>query len=194
MKVNALKRAKKDVRALKTMFAEMWAQSDSRAAFEHALKEHGLVLAQGDRRGFVAVDYQGEAYSISRYAGVKAKDTRARFGSHEDLPSKDVAHLMAAEGVTERLDDLKGEQHARQEQNLERLKTEETKKAEQHQDQHTTLEQHQRERNEREEEDRQSRFRSGLWGLFEWMQDIISMPGFWAGVGMAAALLGRAQP
>ena len=161
------KRAGKDVKALKSMFSECWAQSDSKEAFAHALKEHGLILAQGDRRGFIAVDYKGEAYSVSKYAGVKAKDTRARFGSHEDLPTKDVAHLMAADGVTGRLDDLKNEQALHKEQKLDRLNVEEARKAEQHREQQSVLTQHQAERENREEFERQSRFRTGLWGFVD---------------------------
>lgn len=161
------KRAKKDVKALKAMFAECWAQSDSKAAFAHALKERGLILAQGDRRGFVAVDYKGEAYSISKYAGVKAKDTRARFGSHEDLPTKDEAHVRAADLVTKRLDALKGEQAQQKEHKLDRLELEETKKAEQQREQRSALEKHQAERTQREDSERQSRFRTGLWGFLD---------------------------
>ncbi|MEM8985632.1 MAG: relaxase [Pseudomonadota bacterium] len=161
------KRAKKDVKALKSMFADCWAQSDSKAAFAHALKERGYVLAQGDRRGFIAVDHKGEAYSISKYAGVKAKDTRARFGSHEDLPTKDEAHVRAANVVTTRLDELKSEQTQQQESKLERLKTEEAKKNEQHREQQTVLSQHQTERQQHEDSERQSRFRTGLWGFVD---------------------------
>ncbi|MEO1041443.1 MAG: hypothetical protein AAFX52_04065 [Pseudomonadota bacterium] len=161
------KRAKKDVKALKSLISECWEQSDSKAAFAHALKERWLILAQGDRRGFLAMDYQGEAYSISKYAEVKAKDTPARFGSHEDLLTKDEAHFEAANLITKRLDEIKTEQTQQQEQKLERLKVEETKKAEPHREQQRTLEQHQSARAAQENADRQSRFRGGLWGLLD---------------------------
>jgi len=85
------KRVKRDARALKEMFQKCWAGSDSRAAFAHALKEQGFVLARGDRRGFVAVDATGEVYAIARWVGVKAKEVRARLGDFEGLPNVEEA-------------------------------------------------------------------------------------------------------
>ena len=89
------KRAQRDPKALKAMFRECWAASDSRAGFEAALNEHGFVLARGDRRGFVAVDAKGKVWSLSRWCGVKPKAMRARLGSEMDLPGvTDVAHRL----------------------------------------------------------------------------------------------------
>lgn len=55
-----------------------WAASDSTSAFERSLKERGLHLAAGDRRGFVVVDFQGEVRSLSRAIGLKSKAVTAR--------------------------------------------------------------------------------------------------------------------
>ena len=85
------KRAKRDPKKLKRLFRNCWTASDSRSAFASALWEHGLCLAQGDRRGFVAVDADGEVYSVSRWCGVKAKDVRARFGDPSVLPTVEEA-------------------------------------------------------------------------------------------------------
>ncbi|WP_456386603.1 relaxase/mobilization nuclease domain-containing protein [Profundibacter sp.] len=85
------KRVKRDARALKEMFQKCWAGSDSRAAFAHALKEQGFILARGSRRGFVAVDAAGEVYAIARWVGVKAKEVRARLGDLEGLPNVEKA-------------------------------------------------------------------------------------------------------
>ncbi|MEP5730854.1 MAG: AAA family ATPase [Sulfitobacter sp.] len=89
------KRHKRAPKALKAMFRQCWETSDSRAAFEAALSEQGFLLARGDRRGFVAVDADGEIYSLSRWCGVKPKDMRVRLGSEMNLPSVDdlSAHL-----------------------------------------------------------------------------------------------------
>jgi len=76
------KRAGLDPRELKAVLAQCWKQSDNRASFERALKERGFWLAKGDRRGVVAVDYRGEVYSLSRYAGVKTKELEARLGGN----------------------------------------------------------------------------------------------------------------
>ncbi|MBL1436412.1 MAG: AAA family ATPase [Rhodobacteraceae bacterium] len=85
------KRVKRDARALKATFQKCWAGSDSRAAFAHALKEQGFVLACGNRRGFVAVDSAGEVYAIARWVGVKTKEVRARLGDLEGLPNVEEA-------------------------------------------------------------------------------------------------------
>lgn len=94
------KRAKRDPEVLKALFQACWAESDSRAAFAAALWEHEFCLARGDRRGFVAVDAAGEVYSLSRWCGVKAKELRARLGSHDDLPSLDEAMALLSGTAT----------------------------------------------------------------------------------------------
>jgi hypothetical protein len=81
------KRGGVDPREIKAAFQQCWALSDSGSSFQSALKERGFWLAQGDRRGFVAVDYRGEVYSLSRFCGVKPKELEARLGDHGDLPS-----------------------------------------------------------------------------------------------------------
>ncbi|MEL6486421.1 MAG: AAA family ATPase, partial [Pseudomonadota bacterium] len=85
------KRETRDPKALKVMFRRCWELSDSRAAFAAALKAEGYLLAQGDRRAFVAVDGAGKIWSLSRWCGVPPKELRARLGPVEDLPSIEVA-------------------------------------------------------------------------------------------------------
>jgi len=85
------KRAKRDVKELKRIFKACWEQSDTRDTFAHALKEYGFILAKGDRRGFVAVDANGEIYSVARYVGVKARDIKLRFGNLDDLLDVETA-------------------------------------------------------------------------------------------------------
>lgn len=99
---NAAKRAKRDPAELKELFKSCWTASDSRAGFAAALWEQGFCLAQGDRRGFVAVDAKGEIYSLSRWVEVKAKDLRARLGDGADLPSvEDAMALLNRNGTRE---------------------------------------------------------------------------------------------
>ena len=107
------KRAGKDAKALKQTFKDCWAISDSQSAFSHALKERGLYLAKGDRRGFVAVDYQGEVYAIARWVGVKTKDVKAKLGSPKDLPSVDGTKAYIAEKMTGMLERHVDEQIAK---------------------------------------------------------------------------------
>jgi len=67
------KRSGIDPREIKSALHQCWNTSDNRSSFEAPLKERGFWLAKGDRRGFVALDYRGEVYSLSRYSGVNTK-------------------------------------------------------------------------------------------------------------------------
>lgn len=100
------KRAGVDPREIKTALQKCWATSDNRSSFQSALKERGFWLARGDRRGFVAVDYRGEVYSLSRYTGVKAKEIGTRLGDHSDLPSTDQVKAEIARGMSRKLEEF----------------------------------------------------------------------------------------
>lgn len=100
------RRAGLDPKELKAVFRKAWESSDNRAAFEQALKERGFWLAKGDRRGFVAVDYRGEVYSVSRYAGVKAKDVQVRLGDPRKLSSVDEVKAGIASRMTAKIETL----------------------------------------------------------------------------------------
>lgn len=89
------RRAGLDPREVKAVLQGCWKASDNAASLERALKERGFWLAKGDQRGFVAVDYRGEVYSLSRYAGVKSKELEARLG--------DPAHLRTVAAVKEEI-------------------------------------------------------------------------------------------
>lgn len=90
------RRTKSDAKALKAMFRRCWDSSDSLAGFAAALHEQGYILAQGDRRGFVAVDADGKVWSISRWCGVKPNDLRARLGPEDTLPTVEKARSQCA--------------------------------------------------------------------------------------------------
>lgn len=98
------KRAGLDPREIKAVFQQCWETSDNKASFERALKERGFWLAKGDKRGFVAIDYRGEVYSLSRYAGVKTKDIEARLGDRERLRSVDEIKAQIAGGMSQKLE------------------------------------------------------------------------------------------
>lgn len=93
-----------DPREVKSVLQQCWQRSDNRASFERALKERGFWLARGDRRGFVAMDYRGEIYSLSRYAGVKAKELEARIGDSTRLRSVDQTKAEIAQSMTGKLE------------------------------------------------------------------------------------------
>ncbi len=85
------KRTLHDPIALKRIYVQAWQEckDKNRASFELALREAGLFLARGDRRGYVAVDVHGNIYSLSRWCGVKTKALKALLGDPSELPSID---------------------------------------------------------------------------------------------------------
>lgn len=97
------KRMGDDPKILQSLFQNCWAVSDNRKSFEQALQGQGLYLAKGDRRGYVAVDYRGEVYSLSRWLKVKTKDLRQRLGDHESLPSTSEVKAHIAQRMSEKL-------------------------------------------------------------------------------------------
>lgn len=93
-------RASLDPKAIKTLFQECWAVSDSRQAFAKALEERGYTLARGDRRGFVAIDFRGEVYAISKWTGVRTKDVAAKLGDPKSLRTVEETKAAIARAMT----------------------------------------------------------------------------------------------
>ena len=74
----------------RTAIRKAWAQSANGTQFADALSERGLVLAQGERRDYVAIDEQGSVYSIGkRTTGATAREVRAKLADldHEHVPT-----------------------------------------------------------------------------------------------------------
>lgn len=164
-----VKHTKQDPRIVKAMFKSCWETSDSAKALKTALEERGYVLALGDRRGVVAVDFRGQAYSLSRYAGVKAKDVKERFPSRDDLPSIDEAKSKIADRMTARLrryaKDIESG-HRRIQPSLELRKENQIAK---HREQRKSLHDAQEARWIRETNERAARLPKGLGGLWSRM-------------------------
>jgi hypothetical protein len=95
-----------DPRELKVAIQKAWAASDNKASLEQALSERGFWLAWGDTRGFVAIDYRGEVYSLARYAGVKTKELEKRLGDRSRLRSVDEIKTEIANRMTRKLEAL----------------------------------------------------------------------------------------
>ncbi|MBI1215488.1 MAG: hypothetical protein GC185_06695 [Alphaproteobacteria bacterium] len=96
-------RLKEDPKALKALFTRCWEQSDGKTTFARALQEHGYYLARGGRRGFVAVDFLGNVYSLSRWLDVSTRALKARLGRPEDLPAIERAREYLGARMTEDL-------------------------------------------------------------------------------------------
>jgi hypothetical protein len=161
------KRVGQDARELKTIFQACWKQADDQRSFARALQEHGLALAKGDRRGFVATDLNGEVYAIVRFCGVRNKDVRERLGGSETLPSISQAKDALAKRVLPGIEKLKRAEarklanvKAHQEKLLWQL-------TEKHQGERKFLLERQEARSFAELKARQDRFNKGLRGLFD---------------------------
>lgn len=161
------KRSGKDARAVKTDIQNAWAVSDSKAAFAHALEERGYRLARGDRRSFVAVDVFGEVYSIPRMAGVKTKAAREKLGDKEKLPSIEkakaqIAHEMISACGRFRKELSASEKEKRRDYERRRIALVAQQRAER-----KALRETQAQRRIAENLARQSRFRTGIKGLWD---------------------------
>ncbi len=161
------KRAERDPRETKMMFQDAWAVSDSKAAFQAALKERGLILARGDRRGYVALDHQGEVYAIAKWTGQKTKDVKARLGEIDQLPSVKEAHQQATKIVADRLDALRQEQERKAEQERARLVELKQRQEAAQQDERAKMNVLHKLREQRETKERDVRVRKGFKGLID---------------------------
>ena len=161
------RRIKEDPREIKAAFQDAWAISDSKAAFDHALKERGYWLAKGDKRGYVAVDRHGEVHSIAKRVGVRTKAVRERLGDMNALPSVADAKIELARAMQAKMADFQREVAEREEHERE----EATRKREALKTRQRAVREASREaarlRQQAEEQDRVKRLRGGLLGLWD---------------------------
>ncbi|MBZ9717054.1 relaxase [Mesorhizobium sp. AD1-1] len=164
------KRNAQDPRTIKTAIQDAWAISDTKAALTRALAERGYRLARGDSRAFVVVDRHGEIYSLPRWAGVKTKDVRARLGDGDNLPDVASTKAQIAKEMQAVLARLKGQllldlRHSNQE-----LRSEQQGMRAHHRIARQVLSQTMEARRWEEARIRQSRFRVGIKGMWDWVR------------------------
>ena len=164
------RRAGKSAADIKATFQECWNGAKDGPAFRKSLEERGYYLAQGDRRGFVAVDYQGEVYAVPRMTGQKTKAVKERLGDPASLPSVEatkarVADLM--EKVLKRHIETLDKESA---QRLTPLKDRKLAMRAAHKADRTTLDQKHASRWVAESKARQERFSKGLKGVWDWLR------------------------
>lgn len=160
-------RTDRDPREIKQAFRECYERSDSGKAFSAALKQHGFYLAKGDRRGVVAVDYVGEVYSFTRWAGINTKDLKARLGDMPDLPSVEQTKQSIRDDLTPNLKAMLERQKRTQRAERERVRQQAREVAAKHNEHRAVLNRQQRERLRRETMERQRRYRPGLSGMLD---------------------------
>lgn len=161
------RRTGNDIRETKEMFRQLYAASDSRQAFSAALEERGYLLAQGDRRGFVAVDYRGEVHSVARYTGIRTQEINAMLGDSGKLQSVNEARRDIGERM---LPVLKTHfEEIRNDYTRRMAVVEKSRQAmvERHRNERARLKTIQQERALAEQAERSARFRRGMRGLWD---------------------------
>jgi len=161
------KRRGKHPHEISEAIADSWAISDSVSTFSHALKERGIYLAKGDRRGFVAVDTDGEVHSIARKAGIKTREVNDRLGSPDELPGVDQAKDEMARDMEHMLGRLYNERASTAKAEKERTERERQRLVQQQRAARERFDQERQQRSLREQGKRQQRFRRGVLGLWD---------------------------
>lgn len=161
-------RAGRDPREIKQVFSQAWRQSDGAKAFKGALQSYGFILARGDRRGYVAVDYTGEIYAVARYAGVRTKEVKARLDDPADLPSVEEAKQALRDKLSPRLKAMADRQRDKQAEQHTPLTARKKAMAKAHKAERQKLKAAQAKRWQAETQERQARLRKGLAGLWDW--------------------------
>ena len=164
------RRAGKSAADIKATFQECWNGARDATAFKRLLEERGYYLAQGDRRGFVAVDVQGEVYAIPRMTGQKTKAVKERLGDPSKLPSVAETKARVAE-LMEKV--LKRHITTLDKESAQRLKPIRAKKRAMradHKAERAALDEHQAERWVAESKARQARFSKGIKGVWDWLR------------------------
>ena len=161
------KRAGRDPKETKQAFQDCWAVSDNQNAFSQALQSRGLMLAKGDRRGFVAIDHTCEVYAVAKWTGVKTKDVAAKLGEPDDLPTVEQARIEMAKAMAERLLELRSEQSRAIETRQEEIRLKQQDEAARHRAALDALKAQQQERWNAEHQQRQQRFKAGWRGWLD---------------------------
>ncbi len=164
------KRNGKDVRHIKAAFQDSWALSDSPAALYNALNERGFKLAKGDRRGFVAVDSNGEIYSLPKWIGVKTKAVRERIGKDYELKSTDETKAEIAQEMKAKMLQYAFELKAKNDLRKRDAKDQRSELVKEQREERTETKAAIEARQLQEAQARQEKFRHGLKGLWDWMR------------------------
>lgn len=160
------KRAKQDPKALKAIFQDCWAISDSPKAFANALQARGYTLAQGNR-SHVAVDFRGEVYSIAKWVGVRAKEMRSKLGEAHTLPTVEQAKATIAASMTDMLRGHIAQAEAASQKQLAALAFRKTQLVEKQRKERADLEAAHEKRWTKETAERVARLNKGFRGIWD---------------------------
>lgn len=162
------KRNAEDPRWLRQAVQDCWAACDNRKGFEAALSEKSLQLAQGDKRGFVVLDFNGSVHSLPRLLGLKTKDVKAKLGDEPARSLEDAKKQLSA--------GLGKEARAKIDQSRERfakrqttLKTYGAEMTRLHRQERSKLASDHSAQWMKATQERQARFPRGVRGLWSWI-------------------------
>lgn len=161
------KRMNLDPKEVKAMLKDCWAVSDSRDAFIAVLKERGYFLARGDRRGFVAVNYKGEALSLSKWTGVKSKELKARLGDPKQLRSLQSVRDEIGKRMTPNLRRYEREIIEQHKEAMLPLQAEQKAMKRKHQQNRKELLDRQKAQHQQEQRARSQRLAKGFRGIWD---------------------------
>lgn len=160
------KRALNDPQIIKAMFKQAWQSSDNAETLKAALEEKGFFLARGDRRGVVAVDYQGETYALARWSGVKTKDVSARMPDADKLPSVQQRRSEIAKRMGDQLHEYALEINRTYFKQHPTIEFKRTQAVERHRAERKSMDEMQRLRWDKETAARAARLPKGVSGLW----------------------------
>ena len=161
------KRIGKDIRSIKADLQNAWAASDDAGSLTHALDERGFKLCQGTRRSYLVVDHQGEFFSLPKGLGLKTKDVRARLGDETKLPSLAETRAGIAQSMLKKLDEWNTQTVNEQQRQKTQFAQARTQLIERQRSERAAYMKAIEQREVREAKARQSRFRSGIGGVWD---------------------------
>lgn len=161
------KRAGLDAREVKATIQECWNRSDNGPAFTKALEERGLFLAQGDRRGHVAMTIEGEVFAIARMIDKKTKEVTAKLGDPKTARSITDTARYIGETIAPRLSRYISEAKRIAANAMKPLNEQKQVMKAQHQQERKTLADKQHERHQTEQKARSARVRTGAKGVWD---------------------------
>lgn len=161
------KRLKLDPREIKQSFQEAWKQSDGLKGFQNALEERGYFLAKGDRRGFIALNVDGEVFSVPRMLNIKTKEVKAKLGAPEELTSVDEKRELIQSRVSDKLHGFIDDVDRKHVEDFQPLKRQRAVMTKAQREERAKLKAGQKQRAQQEAQDRSGRLSTGLRGLWE---------------------------
>lgn len=156
-----------DPREIKQAFQQAWERCDSQIGFKNALEDRGYFLARGDRRGFVALDVDGNVHSIAKWTGFKAKDVKAKLGSPENLHSVDETQSNIRSKISDQMRGYISQIKDRHSQDMQPLRDEHKTMKHTHRAERQKLKDGQDDRWTDETKTRSDHLNKGVRGLFD---------------------------